>query len=306
MNSSALGAEPDWALWRSFEAVMAQGSLTAAARRLGLSQPTIGRHVDALEKALDLTLFERTLSGFKPTEAALGLFEPVQRARTALGEARTRAEGRSERLEGTVRITASVVFSHYLLPPMLVEMRRLYPSIDLEVVATDTTENLLLREADIAIRMIRPTQLELIARHLGDLPIGCCAHRTYLDRRGTPQRIGDLYEHDLIGFDRSDLLIRGARELGFNLSRTDFCVRTDSQTLAWEMLKSGLGVGFAQANLIAKTPGMVALLPELAIPPLEIWLTTHRELFTSRRIRAIYDALAESISALVMTAKEGR
>jgi len=304
MNETSPPDEPDWTLWRSFEVVVSQGSLSAGARKLGLSQPTLGRHVDALEKALDLTLFERTLSGLKPTEAALQLYEPVIEAQKALAEARNRAEGRSERLEGTVRITASVVFSHYVLPPMLVELRQRYPAIALEIVATDASENLLLREADIAIRMIRPTQLELIARHLGDLAIACCAHEDYLRRRGCPQALEDLYDHDLIGLDRSELIIGAARELGFPLARDDFALRTDSQTLGWELIKAGLGVGFAQLGLIRAEVGMRRILPQMPLAPLPVWLTTHRELFTSRRIRVIYDALAEMIAARIAAARE--
>ena len=294
--------EPDWSHWRSFEAVVTHGSLSAAARHLGLSQPTLGRHIENLEQQLGIGLFERSLKGLRPTEAALHLFEPVVRARNELAEACNRAEGRTEVLQGSVRVTASVIFSHYVLPPMLKRLRNLHPAIALEIVATDANENLLLREADIAIRMVRPNQLDLITRHLGNLEIACCAHRSYLEKRSAPQHVTDLLAHDLIGFDRSELLIRGARELGFNMSRSDFIMRTDSQTLIWELLKQGLGVGFAQANLVDDTQGMVRLQHGLDLPALEVWLTSHRELFTSRRIRAIYDALAQDIAAYVARA----
>jgi DNA-binding transcriptional LysR family regulator len=288
---------PDWTLWRSYEAVVDEGSLSSAARRLGLSQPTLGRHVEALEKALGLTLFERTLKGLKPTEAGLRLYEPVRAAREALSEARAIAEGQSVELSGSVRITASDVVSHYVLPELLLPVRAAYPDVALEIVPTDSLENLLLREADIAIRMIRPTQLDLVTRHIADLPLVCCAHESYLQRRGVPKTLADLHGHDLIGLDRSDLIILGARANGLEVTRNDFVLRTDSQTLGWQLLVAGLGIGFAQENLVLKTPGMRAILPEPRIPPLEIWLTTHRELFTSRRIRAIYDALSEVLSA---------
>ena len=161
---------------------------------------------------------------------------------------------------------------------------------------SDSVENLLLRESDIAVRMFRPTQLELIARKLGDLPIVAAAHQSYLGLRGTPQTPDDLNDHDLIGFDRSDLLIRTAREMGFDLERDDFAVRTDSQTGAWELIKAGLGIGFAQRGLVRDTPGLRELLPMITPPPLEVWLTTHRELFLSPRIRAIYDRLATGLT----------
>lgn len=287
---------PDWSLWRSFGAVVEAGSLSAAARKLGLSQPTLGRHIEALEGDLGIPLFERTLQGLKPTETALRLYEPVAQARHALAEAELMAEGQMAELGGTVRITASTVISHYVLPPLLAGIRRDFPAVALELVPSDAPENLLLREADIAVRMFRPTQLELITKKLGVIPTIACAHRSYLERRGTPARLTDLLEHDLVGLDRSDLIITGARALGLEVTRANFTVRTDSQTAGWELIKAGLGIGFAQKRLVADAPGMVALLPEISVP-LEVWLTTHRELFTSRRIRAIYDALAERLLA---------
>lgn len=288
--------EPDWALWRSFAAVVAEGSLSAAARKLHLSQPTLGRHVETLEQALGIALFERTLKGLQPTDAALQLYEPVLTARNALAEAQNRAEGQNAEPGGTVRLTSSMVFSHYILPDMLKTLRAEYPAIALELVPSDSAENLLLREADIAIRLFRPTQLDLITRHIGDVPLTTCAHQSYLAERGTPRTIDDLYRHDLIGFDRSDLILKVAQSLGFTLERSDFIIRSDNQTLLWQLVTAGLGVGFAQASMVDDTPGMLRLLPELKLPPLEIWLTTHRELFTSRRIRAIYDRLADLLT----------
>ena len=289
-------ADPDWALWRSFAAVVAEGSLSAAARRIGYSQPTLGRHIETLEQQLGVLLFDRTLQGLKPTVTALRLYEPVAAAEKSLAEASLVAEGSTRTLEGTVRITSSTVVSHYLLPPMLRDIRREFPAITIELVPTDSVENLLLRESDIAVRMFRPVQLELIAKRLGDLPLVACAHQSYLGARGTPQSPDDLYAHDLIGFDRSDVLIAGAKAMGFTFTRDNFVLRTDSNTAAWEMLKAGLGIGFAQRGLVRETPGMRELLPMLVPQPLEVWLTTHRELFLSPRIRAIYDRLAQGLT----------
>lgn len=296
-----MNRETDWALWRSFAAVVANGSLSAAARELGISQPTVGRHIETLEHDLGLTLFERTLSGLKPNSAALRIFEPVAQAQGALAEAAMMAEGAQAEYGGTVRITASVMISNHVLPRLLLPVRERYPGIALEIVPADSTENLLLREADIAIRMFRPTQLELVTRHLGDIPILPAAHQSYLDRRGTPGTADELASHDLIGLDRSDLIIAHAQRLGFPLRRDNFVLRTDDQATQWELLRAGLGIGFAQANLLRATPGMVALPIDLSIPPLEVWLTTHRELFTSHRIRAIYDALAGGLGAYIRT-----
>jgi DNA-binding transcriptional LysR family regulator len=297
-----MGIDPDWSLWRSFAAVVETGSLSGAARKLSLTQPTLGRHVEALEQALGMRLFERTLQGLNPTEAALRLYEPVRGAQLSLSEAAMLAEGAHAALEGTVRITSSTVTSHYILPPLLRDLRQRFPQISIELVPTDSVENLLLREADIAVRMFRPTQLELITRKLGESPIVATAHESYLSARGTPLVPDELRGHDLIGFDRSDLLISVARGMGFALTRDDFRLRTDSQTASWELMKAGLGVGFAQECLVTTTPGMMKLLPGLVPPPLEVWLTTHRELFTSRRIRAIYDRLGETLSLYLRAA----
>ena len=297
---------PDWSLWRSFAAVVTGGSLSAAARTLSLSQPTLGRHVAALERSLGIALFERALSGLKPTEAALRLYEPVQAAQKALAQAALMAEGSSAELAGSVRLTASTVTSHYVLPPMLRVLRGEFPSVALELVPSDSAENLLLREADIAVRMFRPTQLELISRKLGEIPIVACAHQDYLAARGTPHDIADLVGHDLIGLDRSTLMIDGARAMGFPLTRDNFVIRCDDQTALWELVKGGLGITFAQAGLVAETSGLVAILPQFRIPPLQVWLTTHRELFTSRRIRAIYDRLADLLSAYLQRMQAAR
>lgn len=288
--------DPDWALWRSFSAVIAEGSLSAAARKIGYSQPTLGRHIETLEQQLGLVLFDRTLQGLKPTPTALRLYEPVQAARGALSEAAMMAEGSTAELEGTVRITSSAVTSHYILPAMLRDLRRDFPAISLELVPSDSVENLLLRESDIAVRMFRPTQLELIAKKIGEIPVVACAHQVYLGARGTPQTPEQMIEHDLIGFDRSDFLTSTAKSMGYDLARDNFVVRTDSQTAMWEMMKAGLGIGFAQRGLVRETPGMRELLPMIVPPPLEVWLTTHRELFLSPRIRAIYDRLAAAFT----------
>ena len=198
-------AEPDWALWRSFAAVVADGSLSAAARRIGYSQPTLGRHIETLEQQLGLTLFDRTLQGLKPTETALRLYQSVSAAEAKLAEAALVAEGSTGDLEGTVRITASTMVSHYILPALLRPIRDEFPAIAIEIVPSDSIENLLLRESDIAIRMFRPTQLELIAKKIGELPIIATAHASYLGAHGTPTTPDQLTSHTLMGIDRSDL-----------------------------------------------------------------------------------------------------
>jgi DNA-binding transcriptional LysR family regulator len=293
--------EPDWALWRTFAAVVLEGSLSGAGRALGLSQPTVGRHIETLEAQLGLSLFERTLGGLKPNAAALRLYEPVKTAQVALAEAAILAQGAQTEAGGTVRITASTIISNYVLPDILGRVRECHPSIALEIVPSDSAENLLMREADIALRMFRPTQLELVTRHLGDIAIVPVAHERYLARRGRPTSLDELMRHDLIGYDRSDAIVEHVRKLGLAISRDNFPLRSDDQTHLWELVKAGLGIGFGQENLALVTPGLVVLPIDLKVPKLPVWLTTHRELFTSHRIRAIYDAVAEGLSDYIRT-----
>ncbi|MBF0679101.1 MAG: LysR family transcriptional regulator [Devosia sp.] len=292
---SKMNGVADWSLWRTFAAVVEHGSLSGAGRALGISQPTIGRHVEMLEAQLGLSLFERTLSGLKPNTDALRLYEPVKQAQASLAQAAILAQGAQSQAGGTVRITASTIISNYVLPAILARVRERHPAIALEIVPSDSAENLLMREADIALRMFRPTQLELVTRHLGDIAIVPVAHERYLARRGRPTTLDELLSHELIGLDRSDAIIDHVRKLGHAISRDNFPLRSDDQTHLWELVKAGLGIGFGQQNLANATPGLVALPIDIKVPALPLWLTTHRELFTSHRIRVIYDAVAEGL-----------
>lgn len=294
-----MNREPDWSLWRSFAGVIEHGSLSAAARALKSSQPTIGRHIELLESQLGLKLFERSLSGLKPNSTALKLYAPIAQAQSALAEANMMAEGAQDETGGTVRITASTMISNYVLPEILVPIRAPHPRIALEIVPSDSAENILMREADIAIRMFRPTQLELVTKHLGDIALVPVAHERYLTSRGCPATIAELWQHDLLGFDRSGAILAHAKKLGFSLNRENFAIRSDDHTHLWELIRAGLGIGFGQANLVRRTPGLVALPIDVAFPPLPVWLTTHRELYTSHRIRAVYDALAAGLSTYI-------
>lgn len=296
-----MNREPDWSLWRSFAAVMQHGSLSAAARALGSSQPTIGRHIELLETQLGLNLFERSLSGLRPNETAIKLYDPIASARTAFAEASLMAEGAQGIAGGTVRITASAMISNYVLPEILLPLRQAHPNIALESLPSDSAENILMREADIAIRMFRPTQLDLVTRHLGDIRIVAVAHESYLSRRGAPTELGDLLQHDLIGFDRSDAILGHMRTLGLVATRENFPLRSDDQPHLWELVRAGLGIGFGQDVLARRTPGLVVLPLDMGVPPLPVWLTTHRELFTSYSIRATFDALADGLTAYIQS-----
>ncbi|MCB1366635.1 MAG: LysR family transcriptional regulator [Rhodobacteraceae bacterium] len=286
----------DWTLIQTFLAVAETGSFTAAARQTGSSQPTVGRHVQELERQLGTALFRRQNRGHRLTGAGTRLLAHAGDMKEAAARLSLEAEGQAEVLQGVVRITASVVVSHYLLPPIFAHIRAAEPEIELELNPTDATDNLLYRDADIAIRMYRPEQLDVITRRVGTQRFGIYATRAYLSRRGTPQSIADLPHHDFIGYDRSDLMIRGMRQMGLAASRSMFAIRCDNQSVYIEMLKAGCGLGVAPINIAGSDPDLVRILPDIAIPDLPIWLTAHEALRHAPRIRRVYDLLAEGLA----------
>src|ERR1700738_4097906 len=206
-------ANPDWSLYRSFLSVLRTGSLSAAARDEGLTQPTVGRHVDSLEKALGVALFTRSQHGLTPTEAALEL-QPYAESLEATAAALVRAAVGRAGTRGTVRVTASEVVGAEVLPPILAKLHEAYPELVIELVLSNRTEDLLRREADIAVRMVRPTQQALVVRHVGDIELGLHARRDYLERRGTPSNVDDLRGDSIIGFDYEKAFIRSVPARG--------------------------------------------------------------------------------------------
>lgn len=287
----------DWNLLKSFVAVAETGSLSAAARLLGASQPTIGRHVAELEGALDLVLFQRGRRGYALTDDGVKLLADARAMRESADTIQRLAAGQSQRLEGTVRITASEVIGSLVLPAIVTAMRRQAPGIQVEIVATDHVDNLLRRDADIAIRMVRPEQLDLVTRHVTDIGLVVCAAQDYVDRHGIPGTPADLLDHDIIGFDRNLAMIDGFAAMGETVTRDFFPVRSDSNMVIWESIKAGAGIGFAQAPLARRTTGLVAFLEELALPPLPVWLTMHADLQHNPRMRFVSDYLHEALRA---------
>ena len=299
MNSIPGVGPFDWTLMRSFLAVLERGSLLGAARSLGSSQPTLGRHVAELERQLGVVLFERTGRGLVPTRMALSIADHA-RAMAGSAEAIGRAlTGQSRQLAGAVRITASQAVAVHMLPSFIARLREREPTIAIEVVASNAISNLLRREADIAIRMVRPDQASLIARRIGQVEIGAYAQQDYLRRRGIPRTAADLLRHDLIGLDHDDLIIRSFQAMGQPIERDAFGVRSDDHLVMWQALRAGLGIGFAARWLADREPGVQRILPDLAIPPLPVWLTVHREIRSSARIRAVYDFLALAIPVVL-------
>jgi DNA-binding transcriptional LysR family regulator len=285
----------DWALVRSFLAVLDAGSLMGAARRLNAQQPTLSRHVAELEAQLGTPLFERTGRGVTPTAAALAIADAARQMEAgALTLSRSLATARNAET-GTVRITTSEVAATWLLPPLIAQLQAQEPGIAVELVASNQLTNLLRREADIAVRMVRPAQASLVARKLGDIPIVAAAHRDYLARFGTPRRPEELAGHRLIGFDRDEGILKGFAQMGMPLTREHFALRTDAQIAYGQLVAAGAGIGFVANYVMRHWPGVVPLLPQLAIPALPCWLAVHREIRASRLVRRVYDFLAEAI-----------
>lgn len=288
----------DWNLIRSFVAVAEAGSLSAAARHAGTSQPTLGRHVSALEAQTGVRLFQRGRDGYVLTEAGQTLLGRARAVRDSAADfSRLAAGAAGADIAGTVRVTASEVVAAYVLPPILARLVAAEPGIEVELVASDRVQNLLARDADIAIRMVRPAQLDLVARKIADIPIVACASTAYLVRRGRPLAAADLLDHDLVGFDRSTDIIEGLAGVGLSADRHAFRFRTDHQIVLWEAIKAGLGVGYMQAPLVAGEPRVEALLPGLPLPLLPLWLAMHPDLRGSARIRLVADFLGEALAA---------
>ncbi len=286
----------DWALVQRFLAVLDAGSLSAAAKRLGAQQPTLSRQVAALEQQLGGALFERTGRGVEPTALAQAIAASARQMSAGADDLLRRVtRKRTQATTGTVRISTSQVAASYLLPPVLAALQAEEPGIQIELVASNQITNLLRREADIAVRMVRPAQSSLVARKLADLPITPCAHSSYLARAGMPQRPEQLLQHRLIGYDRDETLLRGFSALGFPIAREHFALRTDDQLAYGRLVAAGAGIGFVARYNLAHWPGVQPLLPQLKIPALPCWLAVHREIRGNALVRRVFDYLANAI-----------
>lgn len=285
----------DWSLVPSFLAVLDAGSLMGAARALNAQQPTLSRHIAALESQLGVALFERTGRGVQPTAAALQLADAARQMADGADRLGQQLQRRSRSMQGTVRLSASQVPAATLLPPLLVELQAQEPGLQIELVATNAVSNLLRREADIALRMFRPTQSGLVARRLGEVAVVACAHERYLARAGTPARVEDLARHRLLGMDKERGILQGFAAGGLPMEREQFALRTDDQLAYAALVIAGAGIGFMARYLVDCTPGLVVLLPELPTPRLPAWLVVHREIRGNAAVRRVYDFLAEAL-----------
>lgn len=289
----------DWNRARAFLVTAEEGSLAAAARALGMTQPTLGRQVAALEKELGVALFERVGKGLELTPNGMDLLEHVRAMGEAANNFSLAALGQSSAVEGNVCITAPEITAAYILPPIIQKLRSQHPGITIEVIASNSESDLKRREADIAIRGFRPTQPDLIAKKIYDVKAHLYAAKRYLQELGNPISPQKLSHANFIDFDSSGRFITMFNQLGFNLSPSNFPVMTESSIVQWELIKLGVGIGVMTEAIGDAEPLVERVLPEFEPLTGEIWLVAHRELRTNKRVRLVYDFLAEEAENLV-------
>ncbi len=300
MNRTA----PDWGLYRSFLAVLREKSLSGAARALALTQPTLARHINALEAALGFELFTRSQHGLTPTQAALEL-KPYAESLEANSAALLRtASGLADTVKGTVRITASEVVGGEVLPPILATLSRQHPALEFELVLSDVVDNLLRRDADIAVRMVEPRQEALVVRKLGSISLGFYARRDYLAAFGTPARFADLAQHSLIGVDRETPAFRSVVAHLPDVAELRFALRADSTIAQFRAIQAGFGIGICQVGLAVADPDLVRLLPEAFDVKLGVWLAMHENLRATLRCRTVFDGLARGLTDYIRSQAE--
>jgi DNA-binding transcriptional LysR family regulator len=288
----------DWSLLQSFASVAKAGSLSSAALAQGVSQPTMTRHISQLEEELGYRLFERRRNGIELTSAGSELLKHANAMAEAAAKFQTSSVGRQEAISGPVRITASRIVSTFILPDILTALRLHEPGIQLELVASDETQNLLYRDADIAVRMFRPEQPDIITRKIAELELGAYATPEYLERKGAPEALEDILAHDVIGYDRSTLIIDGFKKLGISVNRDFFAFRSDDQVVCWKMVVAGYGIGFNQVVIGDQEPKVRRIDIAGNVAAMPVWLSAHSALKTNPRIRRVFDFLAEKIKRL--------
>lgn len=288
----------DWNQVRAFLATAEEGSLSAAARVLKQTQPTLSRQVTALEERLGVTLFDRGHRTIQLTHAGTELLEHVRAMADAAGRVSLVASGQSQAVEGHIRITATELLASYHLPAMLQTLREQAPGLVIDVVASDEIRDLMQREADIAIRHAEPNQPDLIAKRIANGGAGMYAARKLLDRVGTPQSVADLDDYDFVGIENMSAWLDGINDQGLDLRLEQFRANSSSGNAMLAMIRAGLGIGFLPSQTAEQFDDLVHLLPDAFNPEFPIWLVSHRELQTSRRIRVVFDHLAEGLARM--------
>ena len=291
-----MSSAPDWGLYRSFLAVARLGSLSAASRSLGMTQPTLGRHIEVLEAALGVELFVRSPRGLRPTAVAQELLPQVEAiAFAAAALVRTADSGRAE-MAGTVRVSAGENMGVERLPPILAALRRIHPGIDIQLSLSNDVHDLLAREADVAVRQTQPRQKALLAKKLPPTVVGLYAHREYLEHRGEPKTLGDLGAHDLIGFDTPTPATQAVLRQNPGMESLRFALRVDSDLAQLAAIRSGLGIGLTQTAIAEADPSLRRVLASQFSLSLPLWIVMHENLKSNAICRAVFDALVAGLS----------
>ncbi len=291
----------DWNRARAFLVTAEEGSLSAAARALGMAQPTVGRQVAALEAELDVILFDRVGKQLVLTPSGLELVDHVRQMSEAASRVSMAANGQSGQLDGAVCITAIDTIAALCLPRMIQKIRAHYPGISIEVVASNELSNLGRREADIAIRNVRPTHPDLVAKKICDVAARLYASSDYLDRLGRPITIATLNNAEFTGFNRSDDMANALRHFGLTVTQDNFSVICENHLVQWEMTKQGIALGMMMEVVGDREPRVERVLPEADPILFPIWLVAHQQLKSSKRIRAVFDLLSDSLAELAVS-----
>jgi DNA-binding transcriptional LysR family regulator len=282
-----------WNLIHTFLTVSRNGSLSAAARELSVSQPTLSRDIQALETATELNLFKRTTQGLKLTEAGQQLVDAATRMDQAADLFARQASGMSVELRGTVRVSANEIIGIYLLPAAIAAFHDQHPGVQIEIVITNQASSLSKREADIALRMFPPTQPDLVARRLPDMELGFYAHRDYLQKYGTPENLKEFKQHTTIGFDENMEYIQSAADLGFQLTRDNFALRSDHMLMQINLARAGAGIVGTHVGLAEQWSELERLMEWVNLPPLEFWVVCHSDVQYNSRIRSVMQFLIQ-------------
>ena len=284
----------DWNYARAFLITVEEGSLSAAARALGVSQPTLSRQVSGLEDDLGVALFERGGKGLELTPSGMDLVEHVKAMGLAASSFSLAASGKSNSIEGNICLSATEVTCAYVLPQILKKLKLAYPGIHVELIASNETSDLRRREADIAIRAYRPTQPDLIARKLIDMEASIYATPEYLLSLEQPMSMQSMNNADFIGFSSTDNddYLTALLDQGFPITKNNFTVTTDNHLVHWALVKQGVGIGVMPVEIGDAESSVTRVFPGTSVFKGEIWLVSHRELRTSSRVRTVFDFLA--------------
>ncbi|WP_082358678.1 LysR family transcriptional regulator [Bosea sp. AAP35] len=291
----------DWNLVRAFRATAEAGSLSAASRKLGLSQPTLSRQVAALEEQLAVTLFERVGKRLVLTAGGAGLLEHARQMAAAAEALALSAAGQASDLSGRVSLSVTDAVATHVMPGIVERLRQEVPQVTIVVIATDALSDLRRREADIAIRHVRPTEPELIGRLIGELNAHLYASDAWIAQHGMPRAVSDLSDATILAFDPVEQFVSHMELQGLWVGPEQCAVVSNSASALWAMTRRGIGVGVVLDVAAARMPQLRVLLPELSRVPVPLWLVTHREVQNSRRIRLVYDILAEELRRLVVS-----